>query len=1434
MEKGLLGFIDGSELPPEDDDDSPKARATFKSRSEKAYSLIAMNLEQSVQIHVMDTTNPMYAWEILEEQFSFVSVAQKVRLSRKFYTAKMEENDDLMEHLSVMGSLAQQLRELDEDISSHKFATTVLGSLPPSYDNFVTSLNARNIDDFHWDAIKGALMEEDSKRKEKRNQNNRDDVFFTGSRRGGGHYGGAARRQQRFGGNNRSNSNQQHGGNHGGNNGCYNCGQFGHIARNCQNRITINNQQRNGYNNNSGNNVHASNNHHSHYRSGNNGNRSDRDQGNFVGDNSGSYGRRDNNQWDQGNFVGDNRSCYGGNENRNRWNRQQGNFIGENNGSYGGHTNNRWAHDQGNFVGAFRNMTFNDDDNNQDFALATNNHAADQSEWFIDSAASKHMTFKRDALTDFVEYENPHPIGLGDDHVLLASGHGNLRVQMVDIDSGNQFNLTLSKVLYVPKIKKNLISVGQMAENGAEVYFDKEKCVVNRNYRCVTIGTAVGDKLYLLNNVREQASFVKKAEPTAELWHYRFGHLNKSYLHQLAKDEMVTGMSFRNDDFDKCEPCILGKMKRSSIPKKSFSRSSKPLELIHSDVCGPLQTPSHGGSKYFVSFTDDYSRYSTVYFMKNKSEVLSKFKEFMNVTENKTGHRIQRVNTIRSDNGGEYTSDEFNRFCMEIGIDHQYTNPYTPEQNGVSERYNRTVMEAARSMLIHSSLPLQFWAEAVNTANYLRNRSPTSALSGKTPFECWYGKRPDVSNLRVFGCISYSHIPKELRRKLDPKSEKCVFVGYPDGTKGYKLFNLKSRKFMRSLSIQFCEDEFHDWEEKTNQQQYARVFHGSEPEDEIELEENESQQNNNEPNDQIPVDVIQNPEINSEDESNEESYEDKFLKEAENLGKKRDRKTTKRLVDELASFAGDYCFLTSLITEPGEPTSLEEALNDPNWYNAMKSEMASLEKNETWELVPRPKNKNIIKSKWVHKIKRNSDGSINRYKSRLVAQGYSQVHGVDYNEIFSPVARFSTIRSLLAVANANDFDIHQMDVETAFLNGRLDYEIYMEEPKGFVDPERPDYVCKLIKSLYGLKQSARCWNVTLDEYLTSEEFIKSDADDCVYVKFEKIEGEEYFIIFVVYVDDMIPISNNTDLLLREKSKIRRRFAMVDNGDVGHLLGMQIMRDRTRRMLTISQKCYFEGILSRFNMENCNPVDTPMETGRKFRKLSDDDVPFNDVQLYQQAVGCLMYAATTTRPDIAAAIGILAQYMSAPSTDHWSGVKRVLRYIKGTQNYGLLFSSDGEDALFGYSDSDWAGDMDTRRSTSGYTFFIGNSLVSWSSQKQKTVAKSSTEAEYVALSFATQEVIWLRRLLESIGSSTVASTIIYEDNQGAIELSRNPKHHNRTKHIDTSYHFTRERVASNEISVTYCPTSNMIADTMTKPLPKVLFEKFRDMMGVCKL
>ena len=957
--------------------------------------------------------------------------------------------------------------------------------------------------------------------------------------------------------------------------------------------------------------------------------------------------------------------------------------------------------------------------------------------------------------------------------------------------------------------------------------------------------------------------------PSVDVWHQRYGHLNHKYLETLMKNELVHGMdSCQIHDVRDCEACVLGKMTRRSFPKKSQSRASKPLEIIHSDLCGPMQVDSIGGSRYVLSFIDDFSRYATVYFLKQKSEVLEKFKNFVQMVEKSMGERKiknlciwNNVKAMRSDSGGEYSSAEFTEFCATKGISHQFTNPYSPEQNGVAERFNRTLIESVRSMILHANVPLNLWAEAVNTSVYVHNRSPTVALDNQTPYECWFQKKPDVSNLRVFGCVCYYHIPSIQRKKLDPKSRKAIFVGYPADTKGYKLYDIESMKFKRKeiQNVIFHESEFHRFEDPEVAKEKINNTHFIFPiTDEVVFpisqivpsivepapaHENETVNiphaidENIENIEQVGDLLVGRDNVVAEQIENrynnvQKTYEETFMREVSALPATRLRNPNPRYLED-ANIMNEIAIDMEkpLISDIDAPKSVNDALKGPNaveWKAAMDREYQSLMKNKTWTLVPRPKDTNVVGNRWVYTIKRDAYGNITKFKGRLVAQGYSQTHGVDYDEVFSPVVRFATLRTLLALANANDWEIHQMDVTTAYLNGELDCDVYMEQPIGFVDLEHSDYVCKLGKSLYGLKQSARCWNSTLDKFLKSSGFRQIDADHCIYIKLAIEDGK--FVIFAVYVDDIVPVSNDVKMLCAEKEILCKEYEMVDNGEADFFLNLVIKRNRNERTLSISHPSYLQGILKRFRMEDCNPVGTPMETGTHFVKRWDDE-PICNKQLYQQAVGCLTYASVTTRPDISSAIGILSQFMSDPSEHHWRGIKRTLRYIKGTLNYGLQFS-DNETQLIGFADADWAGDLDTRCSTSGHVFQVGNATVSWSSKRQKTVARSSTEAEYVALSNAAQEAIWLRCLLVDMNVDIASPTVIYEDNNGAIELSKNAKNHNRTKHIDIAYHFVRERVHSGELSVIHCPTAEMTADIMTKGLPKIQFQKLRDAMGVC--
>ena len=490
----------------------------------------------------------------------------------------------------------------------------------------------------------------------------------------------------------------------------------------------------------------------------------------------------------------------------------------------------------------------------------------------------------------------------------------------------------------------------------------------------------------------------------------------------------------------------------------------------------------------------------------------------------------------------------------------------------------------------------------------------------------------------------------------------------------------------------------------------------------------------------------------------------------------------------------------------------------------MQQEIDSLQEHDVYELTELPKGRRAVGCKWVYKVKHKADGSIDRHKARLVAQGFSQRHGVDYDETFSPVVRFESIRTVVALSVQKGLKLHQMDVTAAFLNGELEDEVYMKQPEEFEVKGKEHLVCKLSKSLYGLKQSSRCWNSILDEHLKSIGFTQTESDPCIYVK----EGDGDIFIVAIHVDDIILAGKSDEEIAKVKEGIAQRFQVKDMGELKYILGIQVIQEDGK--VWIGQSTYTENILKKSGMENCKPVETPVDLNSKLVKATKDSELSNKEE-YQSAVGSLLYLSSATRPDITFAVNNVAKFTANPTKEHWIAVKRIFRYLKGTVNYGLLYSENASPDCVGFSDADWAGDLNDRKSTSGYTFQVNGAAVSWRSKKQTCVALSTAEAEYVALSAATQEALWMRQLLTDLNVNIDKPVTIYEDNQSAIAMSKNHQFHGRSKHIDIKYHFVRDQVEKKTVTVLYCPTNSMLADLFTKGIPKEQFKKLRKLTGV---
>ena len=611
--------------------------------------------------------------------------------------------------------------------------------------------------------------------------------------------------------------------------------------------------------------------------------------------------------------------------------------------------------------------------------------------WILDSGASFHATPCQEIMENYVsgDFGKVH---LADDETLKIVGKGDIRLKLP-----NQTTWKLQGVRHVPGLRRNLISVGQLDGEGYCTTFSGHEWKITKGALVIARGKKTGT-LYVTSNL-ENIVAVADADGKSNLWHQRLGHMSEKGMKTLLSKGKLPDL--KNVDVGLCEDCIFGKQKKVSFTKSGKTPKAERLELVHTDVWGPSPVSSLAGSLYYVTFIDDSTRKLWVYFLKKKSEVFDTFRKWKAMVENETGLKIKRV---RSDNGGEYRDNRFREFCANNGIKMEKTVPMTPQQNGVAERMNRTLNERARSMRIHAGLPKMFWAEAVNTAAYLINHGPSIPLDGKIPKEVWSGKEVNLSHLRVFGCISYVHIDSAERSKLDAKSNKCVFVGYGGDEFGYRFWDYENRKIIRSRDVIFNENVMYK---------------------DRSIAESSSSNTEAETKEFVEFEEISGNDVQISPEAVQEEPGTPALRRSSRIPK------------PIQRYSPSLHYL--LLSDSGEPECYDQAMqveDSVKWESAMKDEMDSLMSNQTWELAELPPGKKALHNKWVYRIKEEHDGN-KRYKARLVVKGFQQKEGVDYNEIFSPVVKLTTIRLVLKIVAAENLHLEQLDVKTAFLHGDL-------------------------------------------------------------------------------------------------------------------------------------------------------------------------------------------------------------------------------------------------------------------------------------------------------------------------------------------------------------------------------------------------------------
>ncbi|KAL8130930.1 hypothetical protein AgCh_007017 [Apium graveolens] len=792
-------------------------------------------------------------------------------------------------------------------------------------------------------------------------------------------------------------------------------------------------------------------------------------------------------------------------------------------------------------------------------------------------------------------------------------------------------------------------------------------------------------------------------------WHNRLGHPHALNLNSLFSSGALVDKLDMSSEIDKtCEECALSKA--HTLPfVKSNNHAVSSFDIIHSDVWGPSRVGSLSGKYYYVVFIDDWSRYSWVYFLRQKSEVLQVFKYFQAMVQTQFNKKIK---ILRTDSGGEYISKEFNHFLAEEGIIHQTSCPHQPQQNGVAERKHRHLMETARAIRIHAGLSKVFWAESVATSGYLINRLPTPVIGNISPLEKLFKYAPDYRKLRIFGSTCYVLLPRSEYSKIDSKSAKCIFLGYSESQKGYRCY---------------------DWENKRMRISRNVIFFESKPYFKSSFSSSESVDNS------IHLSV--------------------FLKDA----------------PEIIT----YQRRANLPPHMAQPSQTR----DP--------------------------------------VKLRPDGSLDRYKARLVAQGYKQKYGIDYSETFAHVAKMTIIRTLIAVAAVRNWDIYQMDVKNAFLNGDLSETVYMHPPVGY--STFPNMVCKLRKALYGLKQAPRAWFSKLKAVLQKAGYSQSHNDYSLFIS----NTSQGTVFALIYVDDILITGDNQQGIQHLKHILQQSFQMKDLVLVSYFLGLEISRHSDGYF--VSQRKYTQDLIEMACLTDDKVVDTPLELNVKYSK--NDGSPISDPSLYRSIVGSLVYL-TVTRPDIAHAVQLVSQFVSDPRRLHLTAVHRIIRYLRSTPMHGLSYLHKSHLQLRAFSDANYAGCPDTARSTTGYCIFLGSSLISWKSKKQPTVSKSSTEAEYRAMSSTSSEIIWLQRLLKDFGIHLKFLTPLYCDNESAVKIASNPVFHERTKYIEVDCHFVREKYEQGLISLPHVSSKDQLADFFTKSQTKSRHNHFvSKLMGV---
>ncbi|GKB52023.1 retrovirus-related pol polyprotein from transposon TNT 1-94 [Tanacetum coccineum] len=1061
------------------------------------------------------------------------------------------------------------------------------------------------------------------------------------------------------------------------------------------------------------------------------------------------------------------------------------------------------------------------------------------------NGCSRSMTGVKSYLHKYVEQPDLKVV-FGDNSSCITEGYSSI----------NYRGIVFTKVAFVNGLKYNLISISQLCDSKYVVQFDNMQGTIFIANKAIVLIAPRRNDVYILDmsslTPNGACFFAKASESVNWLWHKRLSHLNFKNINKLAKQNKVLGLPSLVYSKDKpCTTCEKGKHHRASFKTKQNFSIRKCLHLLHMDLFGPVSLMSINHKKYTQVIVDEYSRYTWVCFLKKKSQAPEMIMSFIRMVENQNDVKVKQT---RTDNGNEFRNHELESFYDEKGIYQNFSSPYTPEQNGVAKRKNRTLIEAARTMLNGSILSKHFWTDAVRITCYTQSRSIIVKRHDKTSYEIFRERIPDISYFYVFGCPVFIQNHKDHLGKFDAKANDGYFLGYSSALKAFRVYNIRRQQIEETYHVTFDEsmeairftntsvdeigiddsfryhlDEFQEDDlsrqyqvnfdisyyiiphgrsltEITQENHVLEVLAPNEPkiphtkdtEGPPDLINTKGTLKQNIQNDQMitqPTDVPSRnnaevsgsitkplvPDVTQSHITNQASTSshlvpqdrwsrDQHIKLVNIIGNLGEGMLTRSMAAKLTAASASECLFADFLSEI-EPKKVSEALKHPGWIDAMQEELNQFYRNKVWTLVPLPYGKIAIGSKWVFRNKKDEHGITTKNKARLVAQGYSQEEGIDYDETFAPVARMEAIRIFFAFATYMNFKVYQMDVKSAFLN-----------------------------ALYGLKQSTRAWYMTLYTFLIQNKFTRGRIDNTLFIY--KSKGDT--LLVQVYVDDIIFGSTSSKLCKQFEKLMTKKFEMSMIGELTYFLGMQIKQDE--KGISICQEQYTRNLLKKYKISNSSSVKTLMVV--PYNNLGPDlaGKPVNETS-YRGMIGSLMYL-TATKPDIQFSTVLCARYQSNLKESHLTAVKRILKYPKGTPTLGLYYSKCSGFDLKGYSDSDYAGYNMDRKST-------------------------SAKAEYVAAAGCCASILWMKSQLSDYDIH-YKMVPIFCDNTSAIAISNNPVLHSRTKHIDIRYHFIRDHILKGDIELHFIPTEYQIADIFTKPLDEPTFTRLKAELGMLNI